>query len=258
MEDLTLFVLFALFACSDRAKGADGDIAQIRIRYGYRLIHVLLHREGWSAGKEQVYRLYQLEGLQLRSKRPKRRKVAVTRRERVLPRMPGEAWSMDFVSDQLANGQRFRALTVIDVFTREALMIEVGMRLRGHNVAAVCNRLVACNGAPKRIFVDNGSEFSGQLMDLWAYHHKVQIDFSRPEKPTDNCFIESFNGRLRDECLNANWFNSIDDATATIEAWRRDYNESRPHQSLNELTPAAFARKTREIDAATESTTAGD
>lgn len=134
--------------------------------------------------------------------------MAVTRRERVLPRAPGEACAMDFVSNQLTSGQRFRA--------------------------------------PKRIFVDNGSEFSGHLMDLWAYHHRVQIDFSRPGKPTDNCFIESFNGRLRDECLNTHWFDSIDDAQATIESWRREYNESRPHQSLNELTSAAFARRARE------------
>ena len=152
---------------------------------------------------------------------------------------------MDFVSDQLVNGQRFRALTVVDVFTREALAIEVGSRLRAEHVVAVCNRLACTHRPPRRVFVDNGSEFTGRLMDLWAYHQKVKLDFSRPGKPTDNCFIETFNGSLRDECLNVNWFETLDEAKVKIEMWRSEYNASRPHQGLDELTPSEFANKYR-------------
>lgn len=166
-------------------RGRMREIAQARVRFGYRRIHVLLRREGWSLGRNQVYRLYTQEALQLRSKLPKRRKMVVTRRERFEPRRPNDAWSMDFVADELTNGQRFRALTIVDVFSREALAIQVDQRLRGEHVVEVCNQLVAKRRAPKRIFVDNGSEFSGRLMDLWAYHHGVRIDFSAPgSRPT--------------------------------------------------------------------------
>lgn len=184
------------------------DLAQVRIRYGYRRLHVLLRREGWSLGKDQTYRLYTEENLQLRSKRPRRRKMVVGRREKYIPKRPNQAWSMDFVADQLVDGTRFRALTIVDVFTREALDIAVGQRLRAENVVDVCNRLVAQRGAPARVFVDNGSEFSGRVFDLWAYHHKAAIDFNRPGKPTDNCFVETFNGSFRDECLNVHWFET--------------------------------------------------
>ena len=224
------------------------ELAQSRVRYGYRRIHVLLRREGFRLGKNQAYRLYREEALQLRSKLPKRRKMAVTRRERYVPRRTNQAWSMDFVSDQLTNGKRFRALTIVDVFSREALAIQVGKKLRGENVVEVCNALVARRGAPKRVFTDNGSEFSGRMFDLWAHHHGVRIDFSRPGKPTDNCFIESFNGSLRDECLNVHWFESMEEARARIEAWRIDYNESRPHQALQEETPAQFAMRAKELE----------
>jgi putative transposase len=234
------------------------ELAQTRVRYGYRRLHVLLRREGWALGKSLAYRLYTEEALQLRSKRPKRRKMAVARRERYVPKRPNQAWSMDFVSDQLTDGTRFRALTIVDVFTREALAIRVGQRLRAEHVVEVCNRLVAQRGAPVRIFVDNGSEFSGRLLDLWAYHHQVQIDFSRPGKPTDNCFVESFNGSYRDECLNVHWFETIDDAIAKTEAWRLECNQSRAHQALAEQTPAAFAAKQRALGDASGISTAGN
>lgn len=219
------------------------ELAQIRIRYGYRRLHILVRREGWDLGRDQAYRLYNAEALQLRSKRPRRRKMVVARRERYVPKRANQAWSMDFVADQLVDGTRIRILTIVDVFTREALAAEVGHRLRGEDVVRVCNQLVASRGAPVRIFVDNGSEFSGKLFDLWAYHNKVQIDFSRPGKPTDNCFIETFNGSLRDGCLNVNWFETIAEARVKIESWRVDYNESRPHQGLNDLAPVQYARK---------------
>lgn len=218
------------------------EIAQVRVRYGYRRIHVLLKREGWKLGKHQMYRLYDEEQLQLRSKRPKRRKMVVNRRERVQADRPDAIWGLDFVADQLADGTRFRALTIVDVFSREALAIEVGKRLGAEHVVASLNRLVAQRQAPRYLFADNGSEFSGRLLDLWAYHHQVQIDFSRPGKPTDNSFVETFNGSLRDECLNVHWFETMEDAKTSIEAWRRDYNESRPHMALEGRSPAEFAR----------------
>lgn len=234
------------------------ELAQTRVRYGYRRLYILLRREGWSMGQDLVYRLYTEESLQLRCKRPRRRKMAVGRRERYVARRANQAWAMDFVADQLTNGTAVRALTVIDVFTREALCIRVDRGLRAEHVVDVCNQLTAARGAPARIFVDNGNEFSGRLMDLWAYHHKVHLDFSRPGKPTDNCFIESFNGSFRDECLNLHWFESIDDARAKIEAWRVDYNESRPHRALNELTPREYALKTRQSELATDLQPAGN
>jgi putative transposase len=238
-------------------RGRMRELARSRVRWGYRRIHVLLQREGWSLGRDQAYRLYTEEGLQLRSKLPRRRKMVVTRRERFVPRRANEAWSMDFVADQLASGERFRALTIVDVFSREALAIEIGKQLRAENVVRACNRLVSQRSAPKRVFVDNGSEFSGRLLDLWAYHHGVQIDFSRPGKPTDNCFVETFNGSLRDECLNVHWFESMEEAKRQIEDWRRDYNETRPHQSLGEQTPVEFAMKAEDLEQSLNIQTAG-
>jgi len=222
------------------------ELAQVRMRYGYRRIHVLLRREGWKLGKEQAYRLYAQEKLQLRSKLPKRRKMVVVRNQRVRPEGLDEVWSLDFVADQLADGTKFRALTVMDVFSREALAIEVGKRLRGEHVVATLDRLIRTRKTPRYLFVDNGGEFSGRLLDLWAYHHKVRIDFSRPGKPVDNCFVESFNGSLRDECLNVHWFDSLEQAKQQIEAWRSDYNESRPHMALANVTPRAYARQIRQ------------
>ena len=151
-----------------------------------------------------------------------------------------------FVADQLIDGTRFRALTIADVYTREALDI-VGQRLRAEHVVETCSRLLAQHGCPVRIFVDNGSRFSGRLFDLWAHDRKATIDFSRPSKPTDNYLVETLNGSLRDECLSVHWFETIDEARATIDAWRVEYNESRPHQALNDQTPAEFAGQARHL-----------
>lgn len=219
------------------------EIAQTRVRYGYRKIRVLLKREGWEVGKKLVYRLYCEEGLCLRHTPRKRRRAALQRRERFRPTAPNQAWSLDFVADQLADGRRFRALTVLDVFTRESLAIEVGQKLRGEDAVRELNQIGVQRGLPKVLFCDNGTEFTSQVMDLWAYHHKVRIDFSRPGKPTDNAYMESFNGTLRAECLDVHWFASLAEAKQLIEAWRREYNESRPHRSLGERTPNEFARQ---------------
>ena len=219
------------------------ELAQVRLRWGYRRLHVLLKREGFQLGVNQTYRWYRLEELQLRSWRKKRSKTTVPRQARMQPVRVNDAWSMDFVTDQLADGTKIRLLTIIDIHSRESLAIVVGHRLRSEDVVAALNHIVQMRSAPKCLFVDNGSEFSGQLLDLWAYHHKAKIDFSRPGKPTDNCYIETFNGSLRDECLNVHWFTSLAEARTVVEAWRRDYNESRPHMALGNRTPAAFARE---------------
>jgi len=234
------------------------EIAQTRMRYGYRKIHVLLKREGYSVGKHLLRRLYREEGLALRYRPRRRSRAQGTRPERRPTARPNAAWSLDFVADQLGNGQRFRALTVLDVFTRECVAITVGQRLSGTEVVETLNRSRLQRGAPQRLFCDNGSEFTSQVLDLWAFHHGVAIEFSRPGKPTDNAFIESFNGTLRDECLNAHWFTTLDDAKATIEAWRDEYNVSRPHRALGEVPPAEFAQRFRDLAAEGKDKGAGD
>jgi len=217
------------------------EIAQTRVRYGYRMIRVLLNREGWQVGKDLVYRLYKEEGLGLRKRPAGKRRAAVHRQERLRPTGPNQGWAMDFVADQLSDGRRIRSLTVVDIFTRESLAIEVGQSLKGEDVVRVLNRLKQDRGAPKVLFCDNGPEFTGQMMDLWAYKNEVKIDFSRPGKPTDNAFCESFNGTFRSECLDTNWFCSLEDARRIIDAWRQEYNVSRPHRALADRTPAEFA-----------------
>lgn len=217
------------------------DIARSRVRYGYKRIHVLLKREGFQVNAKRVHRLYCLEGLQLRQKRPRRHVSAAHRKvERVEARKPNENWAMDFVADALHDGSKLRILTVVDTFTRECLATTVGKRLSGEDVVRTLTTIASKRGKPKRIFCDNGSEFSGRATDLWAYKSKVTLAFSRPGKPTDNAFIESFNGRFRDECLNCHWFESIQDAKFKIENWRAEYNERRPHKALNNLSPLEY------------------
>lgn len=214
------------------------EIAETRVRYGFDRIHILLRREGWADNRKRTYRIYKEEGLNLRSKRPRRSKAAAHRMERPVLGGPHECWSMDFVADQLFDGRRFRALTLVDNFSRECVEIEVGQSLKGFDVVDVMERIKLARGiVPKRIQVDNGSEFVSKVLDRWAYENKVTLDFSRPGKPTDNPFIESFNGSFRDECLNVNWFLSLDDAKEKIAAFKDDYNGFRPHSALCGLTP---------------------
>ena len=202
------------------------ELAAARMRYGYLRIYILLRREGWKINHKRVYRLTRQEGLSMRLRRPRRHVMAAHRAARPAAGAINENWSMDFVSDALFDGRRIRALTVVDDYSRESLAIEVGQSITGEQVVTVMNRLSAARGAPKRIRVDNGPEFVSRALDQWAYLHQVTLDFSRPGKPTDNALVESFNGRLRDECLNTNWFLSLDDAKRKIEAWRQHYNES--------------------------------
>ncbi len=219
------------------------EIAAVRVRYGYKRIHVLLRREGWKINHKRVHRLYCGEGLNLRVKHKRKRPGAALRLPRQQAKGMNDTWSMDFVCASLFNGSRFRVLTVVDNFSRECLAVEVGQSLRGEQVVAVLNRLKRVRGLPGSIRVDNGSEFVSKAVDKWAYENKVVLDFSRPGKPIDNAFVESFNGSFRDECLNVNWFLSFEDACVKIEAWRNEYNEFRPHSSLGNLTPADFARR---------------
>lgn len=214
------------------------EIASVRVRYGFWRIYILLRREGFTDNHKRMYRVYKEEGLNLRSKRPRRNKSGAHRMERPDISTINQCWSMDFVSDQLFDGRRFRALTIVDNFSRKCLAIYPGKSIKGHDVVEVVERLKVEKGfIPDRIQVDNGSEFISKALDKWAYENDVVLDFSRPGKPTDNPFIESFNGSFRDECLNTNWFLSLQDAIEKIEAWRKDYNQYRPHSSLGGRTP---------------------
>jgi putative transposase len=222
------------------------EITQVRIRYGIDRIHVLLRREGWRDNRKRVYRIYKEEGLNLRVKRPKRRRAAAHRMDRPEVTTIHQCWSMDFVSDQLYDGRRFRALTVVDNFSRKCMAIYADQYIKGLNVVNVLDRLKYHKDAiPERIQVDNGSEFISKALDRWAYENNVTLDYSRPGKPTDNPFIESFNGSFRDECLNVNWFLSLPDAREKIESWRQEYNGFRPHSSLDNLTPNEVYEKSK-------------
>ncbi len=219
------------------------EIAETRIRYGVQRIHILLRREGWLINHKKTHRIYCQEGLNLRTKRPRRHVTAGHRQERPAVTAADQCWSMDFVADNLFNGRRIRALTVVDNFSRECLAIEVGQGLRGDDVVAVMARLKQLqHRVPERFQTDNGSEFISKALDKWAYENGVTMDFSRPGKPTDNALIESFNGSFRDECLNVHWFLSLEDAQEKIECWRQEYNRQRPHSSLNNQTPEEFIR----------------
>ena len=217
------------------------DIALSRVSYGYRRVHVLLKREGWQVNHKRVYRLYKLEGLGMRPKRHHRHVTGCRRMERPTATHPNECWSMDFMSDELYNGQRIRLLTLVDNFTRESLAIEVNTHLGGQQVAEILTLVALDRGKPAKIQIDNGPEFTSKKLDQWAYINRVELDFSRLGKPTDNALIEAFNGRFREECLNQSWFLSLEDAREKIESWRQEYNSNRPHGALDNLAPEEFA-----------------
>ena len=220
------------------------EIAEARVRYGMWRVYTLLRREGWEDNHKRVHRVYKEEGLNLRSKRPRRSKSAAHRLDRPDISTLYECCSMDFVADALFDGRKIRALTLVDNYSRRCLAIRVGQQLRGCDVVRALEDIRVNEGIiPKRIQADNGSEFIGKDVDRWAYEHGVIMDYSRPGKPTDNPFIESFNGSFRDECLNAHWFLSLEDASSKIEAWRTEYNSYRPHSSLKGLTPDQFIEK---------------
>ncbi len=213
------------------------ELATERPRFGYRRLHVLLRREGYRVNHKRIHRLYRAEGLAVR-RRPRKR-VAVSRGvQPSVGSQPNDCWGLDFVSDALASGRRIRALAVLDTCTREALTIEVDTSLPGSRVVQALDQLIHDRATPKTIVLDNGPELTSQVLDQWAYEHHVELQFIDPGKPIQNAFIESFNSRFRDECLNAHWFTSLADAQLLIEAWRIDYNQCRPHSALGYQTPA--------------------
>jgi putative transposase len=216
------------------------ELAAERRRFGYRRLEVMLRRDGIAANHKRIYRVYAEANLQVR-KRLKRR-VALGRGD--LPpavSMPNERWSLDFVHDTLQNSRRLRTLNIVDDFTREALAMEVDTSISGSRVTRVLDRIADERGLPKTIVMDNGTELTSLAMLAWAAKHRVQLHYIAPGKPTQNAFVESFNGKFRDECLNDNVFTSLAEAREIIEQWRIDYNECRPHRSLGQMTPNAFA-----------------
>ncbi len=215
------------------------ELAAERPRFGYRRLHALLRRQGVAINHKRVERLYRAEGLAVR--RRGRKRVARDGRGRAaLPERPNQQWGIDFVSDTLAWGRRIRLFTVVDVFTREALAIEVDTSLPGVRVVRVLERLAEQRGAPAEIVLDNGPELAGKALAQWAYERGVWLRFIEPGKPVQNAFVESFHGRLRDECLDRHWFLGLADARHTVEAWRQDYNRARPHSALGYRAPEEF------------------
>jgi putative transposase len=228
------------------------EIATARVSYGYRRVHVLLRREGWRVNLKRVLRLYREEGLCLRSKRPKRRRSAVPRIERPAANRPNERWSMDFMSDALADGRKLRVLTVLDTCTRECVALEVATGFGGQQVAELLTRVGMERGLPAAITVDHGTEFTSKALDQWAYRNRLMLDYTRPGKPTDNGFIESFNAQVRRECLSQHYFSSLMEARLELAAWREEYNNRRPHGSLGQRTPAEHRARLEQAEGSKE------
>ena len=220
-------------------RGRIAELAAQKRRYGYRRIQVLLRREGWSVNHKRTYRLYREQGLMVRKR--KRKRIGLAERLALpKPTGPNQSWSMDYVADGLVDGRKLRVLAIVDDFSRECLVLEVDSSLPGARVVTVLERLSDLRGLPRSITVDHGPEFEGQALDAWAYKRAVRLAFIRPGKPVENAYVESFNGRFRDECLNEHWFVSMHHARSVIEAWRIEYNTERPHSSLKDKTPAEF------------------
>jgi len=221
------------------------ELAEKRRKSGAPMLHTLLRREGHLINHKRTERLYREEGLSLRLKKRKKRsshlRVVMDRPEKI-----NQHWSMDFVSDNLYNGRRFRVLTIVDNFSRECPVLEVDHSLTGQRVTRVLDRIALTRELPEVITVDNGPEFISKALDLWAYENSVKLRFIQPGKPVQNAYIESFNGKFRNECLNDNVFVSLNSARDIIEAWRQDYNSERPHSSLNNMTPEEFATRFKE------------
>lgn len=219
------------------------ELATARPRFGYERLHILLTREGWQVGRNQVHRLYKLEGLQVRMRVRRRKRISLHRGPAPVASAGGQYWAMDFVHDSLSNGRKFRVLTVIDKWHRQCVALQADYSLTGQSVVDAMNQIALDRQLPYAITVDHGTEFTSKVLDEWCYLRGVKLDFIRPDKPTENGFIESFNGRLRDECLNVNEFATLSGARAVLQSWHHDYNHHRPHGSLGHLTPSEFAIK---------------
>jgi putative transposase len=215
------------------------ELAASRPRYGYRRLQVLLQREGWVLNHKKVWRLYHAENLMVRTRRKKHRASQL----RLLPPLPiqkNQRWSVDFVADQLATGRRFRVFTMIDIFSRQSPAIQVEFSLPATAVTNALDRAIALKGRPEVITLDNGTEFTSKHFDAWAFTRGIRLDFIAPGRPMQNAFIESFNDKLRNECLNLHWFQSLEEARSIINDWWREYNKTRPHSSLGNLAPDAY------------------
>ena len=211
-------------------------------RHGYRMIHLRLRQAGWRVNLKRVRRLYRQENLMVQKR--KRKKVALCDRQPLIrPSRANEVWSMDFVFDRLANGRSLKCLTVVDDATHESVTITPDTAISGAYVTRILERIKHERGLPKVIRSDNGKEFCGRAMAIWAHENNVVLRFIEPGKPNQNAYVESFNGRLRDECLNENWFTSLAHARMAIEDWRRDYNEERPKKDLGGVPPAVYAAR---------------
>lgn len=220
------------------------ELAQERRRFGYRRIHALLRREGHQINHKRTYRLYREANLAVRQ-RKKRQGVAVPREPLVLPQERNTVWSMDFIFDALSSGRRLKVLAIVDDCTKELVDLVADSSISGHYVCRVLDRAARFRGYPQSIRTDQGPEFTGKALDQWAYQHSVELKLIQAGKPTQNAFVESFNGKLRDECLNEHWFQSIEHARAILRQWRQDYNEHRPHSMLEYQTPAEKAEQLR-------------
>ena len=221
------------------------ELAAQRPRFGSLRLHVILRREGLVMNHKRTERIYREEKLSLRMRMRKKR-TSELRVPIPAPERSNERWSMDFIHARLANGRRFKSLTIVDEYSRESPAIEMDTSIPGARVVRVLDRLKETRGLPKVIVTDNGPEFISKALDEWAYTNGVKLDFIDPGKPAQNAFIESFNGKFRDECLNEHWFLTLEEAKITIENWRIDYNEVRPHSSLDNLTPAEYAMQYRQ------------
>jgi putative transposase len=217
------------------------DLAALRKRFGYRRLTVLLNRDGEKINHKKVYRIYREENLSVR--RRTRKRLPCRQRAPLVPSTaPNTRWSIDFMCDSLASGRRFRTLNIVDDFTRECLRIEVDTSIGGVRVARVLEEIAKTRGLPQEIVSDNGPEFTSRAMLAWATWRQVKLNFIDPGRPMQNAFVESFNGKFRDECLNLRWFLNITEAREEIQRWRYDYNVHRPHSSLGYATPREFAR----------------
>jgi putative transposase len=221
------------------------EIAQTRMRYGYRRIHVLLRREGWRVNVKRVRRLYRLEGLQMRLKPPRRRVMAKLRNDRSDATGPNQVWAMDWMHDELFDGRRLWVLTVVDTWSRVCPVMRVCRSATAMEVIDALEQARQAHGLPTTIRVDQGSQFTSKEVDLWAHTNGVTLDFSRPGKPTDNAYVESFNSTVRLECLGQHWFLDLDDARKKVEEWRRDYNEVRLHSAIGDRTPSSLIHAPR-------------
>jgi putative transposase len=216
------------------------EIAESKRRYGCPRIYVRLRREGWAVNHKKVERLYYRdEGLSLRRRRRKKA-AAVPRVVLPKPTQPGRCYAMDFVHDRLVTGRRFKCLTMTDPCSKEVPVLEVDVSIGGARVCRILDRLFTTRPLPDTLILDNGPEFAGTALDAWAAQRGVHLHFIQPGKPVQNAFIESFNGKFRDECLNEHWFLTLQEAQLVIEAWRREYNEERTHSTIGDVTPQEF------------------